>query len=149
MTADLEPVSTRARQTGVEQTKRKAAQAQATKDRARAERAESRLASEKAVADRLRALDLARVLDELGFEQDSREKIRWKADGFNITLGEGAKAGKWWDHASQKGRGGAIDLVGHVMGTDFKGSVAWLASRFGENAATGRLDGATAPLRGR
>lgn len=144
MTADLEPVTTRARQTGVEQTKRKAAQAQATKDRVRAERAESRLASEKAVADRLRALDLARVLDALGFEQDPREKIRWKADGFNITLGEGAKAGKWWDHLAQKGRGGAIDLVGHVMGTDFKGSVAWLASRFGEGAAAADL---TAQLR--
>ncbi|MBD3805170.1 MAG: plasmid recombination protein [Thioclava sp.] len=144
MTTELEPVVTRARTAGVEQTKRKAAQAQATKDRARAERAESRLASEKAVADRLRALDLARVLDALGFEQDPREKIRWKAEGFNITLGEGAKIGKWWDHASQKGRGGAIDLVAHVMGTDFKSSVAWLASRFGEGAAAADL---TAQLR--
>ena len=132
MTVDLEPTVARARVAGVEQTKRKAAQAQATKDRARAERAESRLASEKAVADRLRALDLARVLAELGFEQDPREKIRWKAEGFNITLGEGAKAGKWFDHLAEKGRGGAIDLTAHVMGTDFKGAVAWLATRFGE-----------------
>lgn len=132
MTVDLEPTFARARVAGVEQTKRKAAQAQATKDRARAERAESRLASEKAVADRLRALDLARVLAELGFEQNPREKIRWKAEGFNITLGEGAKAGKWFDHLAEKGRGGAIDLTAHVLGTDFKGAVAWLASRFGE-----------------
>ena len=132
MTTDLAPTVARARVAGVEQTKRKAAQAQAVKDRARAERAESRLASEKAVADRLRALDLARVLDALGFEQDPREKIRWRADGFNITLGEGQKAGKWFDHAAERGRGGAIDLVAHVMGTDFKGAVAWLASRFGE-----------------
>ena len=132
MTTDLAPTVARARVAGVEQTKRKAAQAQATKDRARAERAESRLASEKAVADRLRALDLARVLAELGFEQDPREKIRWKAEGFNITIGEGQKAGKWFDHMAERGRGGAIDLTAHVMGTDFKGAVAWLAARFGE-----------------
>lgn len=139
MTTELEPVVARARVAGIEQTKRKAVQAQARKDRARAERAESRLASEKAVADRLRALDLARVLDALGFEQDPHEKIRWKADGFNITLGEGTKAGKWFDHAAERGRGGAIDLVAHVMGSDFKGAVAWLASQFGEGAAAADL----------
>ena len=40
------------------------------------------------------------------------------------------------------GRGGAIDLVQHVTGADFKGSLAWLSDRFGEGATAADL---TAP----
>ena len=84
------------------------------------------------------------VLDALGFRADPREKGRWRAEGFNITVGEGAKASKWFDHAAGTGRGGAIDLTAHVLGTDFKGALAWLADRFGPGAAAADL---TARLR--
>ena len=57
---------------------------------------------------------------------------------------EGAKASKWFDHAAGTGRGGAIDLTAHVLGTDFKGALAWLADRFGPGAAAADL---TARLR--
>jgi hypothetical protein len=99
---------------------------------------------QKALSARLRVLPLPDVLDALGFIQDKAEKVRWKAEGFNITVGEGAKASKWWDHTAGTGRGGAIDLTAHVLGTDFKGALAWLADRFGPGAAAADL---TARLR--
>jgi hypothetical protein len=132
------PVFARARVADSERTKRRAAEAQATKDRSRAERAQAALDEQKALAARLRALPLPNVLDALGFQKDPKE-ARWRADGFNITLGDGAKIGKWWDHAADYGRGGAIDLVQHTMGTDFKGALAWLADRFGPGAAAADL----------
>lgn len=142
------PVVARAKTAATDRTLRKRAEAQATKDRGRAERAEKRaeeaLTRQKALAGRMRALPLPDVLDALGFEQDARERVRWRADGFNITLAEGEKAGKWFDHLADHGRGGAIDLVQHVMGTDFKGALAWLSDRFGGEATTADL---TAQLR--
>ena len=138
------PAFARARVTDSERTRRKAAEAQATKDRGRANRVQAALDEQKALAGRLRALPLPEVLDALGFQQDPRERDRWRAEGFNVTLGTGAKAGKWWNHAAGSGRGGAIDLVQHVMQTDFKGAIAWLADRFGPGAAAADL---TAQLR--
>ena len=91
------------------------------------------------VADRMRVLPLPDVLDALGFQQDKAERDRWKVEGFNITLATGPKAGKWFDHLAQHGRGGAIDLVQHVTGADFKGALSWLADRFGEGATAADL----------
>lgn len=130
------PLVARAKTAATDRTLRKRAEAQATKERGRAERADKRaeeaLTRQKALAGRMRALPLPDVLDALGFEQDARERARWRADGFNITLGQGEKAGKWFDHLADHGRGGAIDLVQHVMGTDFKGALAWLSHQFGD-----------------
>ena len=97
------------------------------------------LVQQKATADRMRALPLPDVLDALGFQQDKAEPDRWKADGFNITLAQGPKLGKWFDHIAQHGRGGAIDLVQHITGADFKGALSWLADRFGEGATAADL----------
>jgi hypothetical protein len=138
------PTFARARTAESDRTARKAAEAQATKDRGRAERAQRALDDQKALAARMRALPLPDVLDALGCVQDKTEKGRWKAEGFNITVGEGAKASKWFDHAAGKGAGGSIDLVQHVTGSDFKGALAWLADRFGPGAAAADL---TASLR--
>ena len=84
-------------------------------------------------------MPLPDVLDALGFQQDKAEPDRWKADGFNITLAQGPKLGKWFDHIAQHGRGGAIDLVQHITGADFKGALSWLADRFGEGATAADL----------
>ena len=138
------PAFARARTAESDRTAKKAAEAQAEKDRRRRERAEAELEAQKALSARLRALPLPDVLDALGFRADPREKGRWRAEGFNITVGEGAKASKWFDHAAGTGRGGAIDLTAHVLGTDFKGALAWLADRFGPGAAAADL---TARLR--
>lgn len=138
------PAFARARVADSERTKRRAAEAQAAKDRGRADRAQEALDAQKAAAARLRALPLAEVLDALGFQEDARERGRWRAEGFNITLGTGAKAGKWFDHTAGQGRGGAIDLVQHAMGTDFKSALAWLSDRFGPGPTAADL---TARLR--
>lgn len=113
----------------------KAAKATAAKASGRAERAEAALAAQKLIADRMRSLHLPDVLEALGFQQDPKERDRWRAEGFNITVGTGAKASKWFDHLAGKGRGGAIDLTQHVLGCDFKEALAWLSDRFGESAA--------------
>jgi hypothetical protein len=138
------PVFAHARTAESDRTARKAAEAQAAKAQGRADRLQAAMDSQKALSARLRVLPLPDVLDALGFIQDKAEKVRWKAEGFNITVGEGAKASKWWDHTAGTGRGGAIDLTAHVLGTDFKGALAWLADRFGPGAAAADL---TARLR--
>lgn len=139
MLEDLEPTFARAANADKSRTEAKAARAQARKDRGRAERAEKDRDNQRAVADRLRALPIADVLDKLGFERDRKNPLKWKAEGFVISAGTGDKAGKWFDHLNEYGRGGSIDLVSHVMGTDFKGSLAWLAGAFGESAAMNDL----------
>lgn len=138
------PTFARARTAESDRTARKAAEAQAAKERGRADRLQAAMDEQKALSARLRALPLPDVLDALGFAPDPREKGRWKAEGFNITVGEGAKASKWFDHAAGTGRGGSIDLVQHVTGSDFKGALAWLSDRFGPGAAAADL---TAHLR--
>ena len=115
------PTFARARTAESDRTARKAAEAQAAKAQGRADRLQAAMDEQKALSARLRALPLPDVLDALGFAPDPREKGRWKAEGFNITIGEGAKASKWFDHAAGTGRGGSIDLVQHVTGSDFKG----------------------------
>jgi hypothetical protein len=134
MLQDLEPTFARAAFADTERTRRKSSDAQAQKNLGRAERAEKALDEQKALAGRMRALPLSDVIDALGFTPDIKKKGHWRSDGFNISLGEGAKLGRWYDHAAEYGRGGAIDLVQHVMGNDFKAALAWLADRFGEGA---------------
>ena len=133
------PVYARARTAETDRIARKNAKATATKSKKRADRIQIDLDRQKELASRMRALLLPDVLDALGFEPDPHEKIRWKADGFNITVGTGAKASKWYDHAAGRGKGGAIDLVAHVLNTDFKGALAWLADQFGKNATIADL----------
>ena len=140
----IAPTIARARTAESDRTARKAAEATAEKERRKRERTEKALVQQKGIADRMRVLPLPDVLEALGFQQDKAERDRWKAEGFNITLATGPKAGKWFDHLAQHGRGGAIDLVQHVTGADFKGSLAWLSDRFGEGATAADL---TARLR--
>ena len=147
------PALARAQTAESDRTARKSAVAQATKERGRRERAEASLERQKAVTDRMRALPLPDVLDALGFQQDKAEPDRWRAEGFNVTIGTGQKAGKWWDHAAQTGRGGAIDLTAHALGCDFKGALAWLSDRFGPGPTaadlTARMRGGRRPGEGR
>lgn len=139
MIKEFEPTIARAAFADVERTKRKSAEAQTTKERGRADRAEVDRDAQKKVADRMRALPIADILDALGFLPDPKDKTKWRTDGFIISVGTGAKAGKWFDHHADHGRGGAIDLVSHVMGGDFKDSLAWLADRFGEAQTAANL----------
>jgi hypothetical protein len=132
MMKDIQPTVARAAYADTERTRRKSAEAQTNKERGRADRAEIDRDAQKAVADRMRALPIPDVLDALGLTPDPKDKTKWRGDGFIISPGTGEKSGKWFDHAADYGRGGAIDLVAHVLKQDFKGSVSWLADHFGE-----------------
>lgn len=100
------------------------------------ERAEEAKAARRALTDEMRALPLGDVLAELGLEEDLKERGMWKAGPKGARTHRIKVTGlKWFDHNTQKGRGGAIDLVQHVLGTDFNGALSWLADRFGPSAA--------------
>lgn len=82
----------------------------------------------KEITARLRSIDPRDVLRAAGLEPSGRDKARWVDDEerFAITV-----AGpKWFDHRAGAGKGGAIDLVQHLLGCDFATARAWLASRF-------------------
>ena len=109
------------------------------KERRKRERTEKALVQQKGVADRMRVLPLPDVLDALGFQQDKGRARPLEGRGLQHHARDGSKAGKWFDHLAQHGRGGAIDLVQHVTGADFKGALSWLADRFGEGATAADL----------
>ena len=77
---------------------------------------------------RLRAIDPRDVLRAAGLEPSQRDKVRWVDDEerFAITVA----GANWYDHRAGTGKGGAIDLVQHLLSCDFATARAWLASRF-------------------
>jgi len=137
MLEDLAPTQARANNANVSRNTAKAAKAQAAADRRRTENATAKLDQAKETASKMRSLPLFDVLAELGFKQDKHDPLKWRNGDSVISPGNPKKpseASKWYDHTASKGRGGAIDLVSHVMGTDYKASLAWLAGRFGSDA---------------
>lgn len=131
MMKDLAPTTARAKSADQERTARKGAE---TTARAQSAALEAAKAERQALAARMRELDLHAVCDALALSWDPKDKV-WRGETVKISLGEGAKIGKWFDHRAEKGRGGAIDLAQHVLGTDFNGALAFLADRFGAGAA--------------
>jgi len=77
-------------------------------------------------ADRLRTIPLAAVLLAIGAKHDRYDKARWHTPKGVISV-TGMKFFNWNCSA---GGGGAIDLVMHVCGLDFKGALVWLSERF-------------------
>lgn len=130
MMKDLAPTVARSKTAALDRTAKKGAEATAA---ANAERFEAEKAARKELAAKMRELDLADVCDALALTFDPKEKA-WKGDGVKIGLGDGAKAGKWFDYIADKGRGGAIDLAQHVLRTDFNGALSFLGDRFGTGA---------------
>lgn len=119
---------------------RKAKAASETADKALKD-AEAAKAARRALADRCRELDLATVLEDLGFEYDKAEN-RWKfgpkgARDHRIEVTDQ----KWRCAVLQSGGRGAIDLVKSVQGTDFNGALAYLANRYGLEATAADLAG--------
>ena len=91
--------------------------------------------------DQLRDLPLEDVAWQLGLTKTKDGK--WKGGG-HISNIDGPK---WYDFApgSQKGGGGAIDLVMYVNSCSFLHALAWLSDRFGSG---GMLKAATHHARG-
>lgn len=98
-------------------------------------------AARQALTDRLRAIPVARVLEDLGCDWDPHEK-RWKlgakgARSHKIEVDEGRN--RWRCAITQAGGHGAIDVVKSVMETDFTGALSWLTSVYGQDAASADL----------
>ena len=144
----FQDVAVRAAEAATEHRKAKAAgktadQAQASADEAKAARKE--------LANRCRELELKTVTEDLGFKYDELDK-RWKsgpqgARDHRIEITDQ----KWRCAVLQKGGHGAIDLVKAVQDTDFNGALAYLAGRYGLDAAAAdtvgrRMERATAQV---
>jgi hypothetical protein len=78
----------------------------------------------------LRTLALSEVLSRLGAR---KEGASWRLPGSRLTV-DGAK---FYDHERRHGGGGAIDLVMHAEGVDFRGAVQWLTQEFGRTEVLG------------
>jgi hypothetical protein len=80
----------------------------------------------KAVAPRLRAIPLERVLPLCGAQPDRADRRKWHTPAGVLSV-TGAKFMNW---NLGVGGGGAIDLVIHLHHLDFKAAVTWLADHF-------------------
>jgi Plasmid recombination enzyme len=85
-----------------------------------------------ALVDPLRSVSLEQVAAALCLESDGKPRPSWRQQGHQIRI-NGMQFYDW-DESQMQGGGGAIDLVMHVLRSDFKTAVAWLADRFGETA---------------
>ena len=84
------------------------------------------LESMRAITERLRSIPLPEVLLAIGAKHDRYDKARWHTPKGVISV-TGMKFFNW---NCSVGGGGAIDLIIHVYGLDFKGALAWLSRHF-------------------
>jgi 5S rRNA maturation endonuclease (ribonuclease M5) len=82
------------------------------------------------LADKVRDIPLEKVAYELGLDPEPKDQHKWQHDSHIINI----TGSKFYDWQHLKGGGGAIDLVMHVNGCDFKQAIAWLNDRLGEGA---------------
>lgn len=76
-----------------------------------------------------RDVPLQEVAERLGLTRDRTDKEKWVDVEGRVALTLTGQ--KWFDHKAQTGRGGAIDLVQHVMACDFPQAVSWLGHGVG------------------
>jgi predicted RNA methylase len=81
----------------------------------------------KELADRVRAYDLATVAAHLGLSPDPHDRNKWKDSAHTISLGNEHNESVFNDWAAGGGGRGAIDLVIHIQGGDYKSAVEWLS----------------------
>ena len=77
-------------------------------------------------ADRLRRIPLQDVLRQCGATPDPADSAKWRTERGTLSV-TGLKFMNWNQGV---GAGGAIDLVIHLTGLDFKAALQWLAHRF-------------------
>ena len=84
---------------------------------------------QKATADRMRALPLPDVLTPWASSRTKRSLTAGRLTGSTSLPPKGRSWEVVRPHRPAR-RGGAIDLVQHITGADFKGALSWLADRF-------------------
>jgi len=87
---------------------------------------------------RLRDIPLPEVLETSGWERDRNDKHQWIHPA-GVASGRIAVEGaKFYDHATNKGAGGAIDLVMHLHEYQQpREAIGWLRDNFGSDATAG------------
>jgi protein strawberry notch len=90
----------------------------------------------RATAGRVRVIPLQKVLAVIGAERDLFDVAKWHTDLGALSV-TGAKFFNWNRGA---GGGGAIDLVMHLEGLDFRATVEWLAQRFPDDSSSRNQD---------
>jgi hypothetical protein len=78
----------------------------------------------KNLANSVREIPLGEIAPQLGLELDRHDKNKWKSEQYVISI----NGQKFYDHLAQKGGYGAIDLVMHVQGRNFKEALDWLSN---------------------
>ncbi len=85
----------------------------------------------RALAAQVRAIPLETVIERLGGAVDRYNAAKYHLDGEHISInGE-----RFYNHDRQQGGGGAIDLVMHAVGYDYREAVAYLRDTHGADAA--------------
>jgi len=85
----------------------------------------------KALAAQVRAVPLEAVIERMGGQVDRHNHAKYRLDGEHISItGE-----RFYNHDRQQGGGGAIDLVMHAAGYDYREAVAYLRDTHGAEAA--------------
>jgi len=85
----------------------------------------------KALAAQVRVIDLPTVIERLGGQVDRYDAHKYRLDGEHISITDA----RFFNHDRQQGGGGAIDLVMHAAGYDYRGAVAYLRDTHGAEAA--------------
>ncbi len=98
--------------------------------RKRLERREAALEELRLRAETLREIPLRKLLVALGCTPDDLgTALAWSPPAGRITLNRDNLM-QWFNHDQGKGGGGAIDLVKHLSGWNFRQTVSWLGARF-------------------
>jgi len=85
----------------------------------------------RALAAQVRAIDLPTVIERLGGQVDRYNSAKYRLDGEHISI----TGARFYNHDRQQGGGGAIDLVMHAAGYDYREAVAYLRDTHGADAA--------------
>ncbi|MDQ6961328.1 MAG: MobV family relaxase [Mariprofundaceae bacterium] len=78
----------------------------------------------KATVSALRDMPLIEICQNFGYIQNEKDPAKWKTPVGTISITDK----KFFDHSAGVGGGGAIDLLMHTEGVDFKQSVEMIAS---------------------
>jgi hypothetical protein len=71
----------------------------------------------------VRDIPLEEVAARLGLEPDRHDKHKWRGADLIVSINDQ----KFYDHLAMKGGYGAIDLVMHLQGSNFKQALDWLS----------------------
>ena len=76
-------------------------------------------------AERVRGHPLEPLAERLGYRRDPRHRQRWRREGSVLSI----RGSQFFDHACDRGGGGAIDLVMHARRCGFRQAVDFLSDQ--------------------